>query len=69
MSSLTRARTYRGLAAACGLAQGMDFPATVAPFILRGITLFGIDSVHAPQAERDAAWKRRERACRRATSR
>ena len=49
---------HRGLVAACGLAQGMDFPATVAPFILRGITLFGIESVHAPPAERDAAWQR-----------
>jgi acrylyl-CoA reductase (NADPH) len=47
---------YRGLVAACGLAQSMEFPATVAPFILRGITLLGIDSVHAPHAERDAAW-------------
>ena len=47
-----------GLVAACGLAQGMDFPATVAPFILRGITLYGIESVHAPAAERDAAWAR-----------
>jgi acrylyl-CoA reductase (NADPH) len=48
---------YRGLVAACGLAQSMDFPATVAPFILRGVTLFGIDCVRAPQAERDAAWR------------
>ena len=49
---------YRGLVAACGLAQGLDFPATVAPFILRGVTLYGIDSVRAPQAERNAAWQR-----------
>jgi len=49
---------YRGLVAACGLAQGMDFPATVAPFILRGVSLLGIDSVRAPIAEREAAWKR-----------
>jgi acrylyl-CoA reductase (NADPH) len=48
----------RGLVAACGLAQGMDFPTTVAPFILRGITLFGIESVRAPQAARAAAWER-----------
>jgi acrylyl-CoA reductase (NADPH) len=41
---------------ACGLAQGMDFPATVAPFILRGITLAGIDSVYASQALREEAW-------------
>jgi len=49
---------YRGWVAACGLAQGMDFPATVAPFILRGVSLLGIDSVRAPIAEREAAWKR-----------
>ncbi len=49
---------YRGAVAACGLAQGMDFPASVAPFILRGITLYGIDSVMAPQAVRLEAWQR-----------
>ena len=49
---------YRGAVAACGLAQGMDFPATVAPFILRGVTLYGIDSVMAPKAVRLAAWER-----------
>jgi len=49
---------YRGAVAACGLAQGMDFPASVAPFILRGITLYGIDSVNAPQALRRQAWQR-----------
>ncbi|MBS0339238.1 MAG: oxidoreductase [Proteobacteria bacterium] len=49
---------YRGAVAACGLAQGMDFPASVAPFILRGITLYGIDSVMAPQALRREAWQR-----------
>jgi acrylyl-CoA reductase (NADPH) len=47
---------YRGAVAACGLAQGMDFPASVAPFILRGITLYGIDSVSAPLALREKAW-------------
>ena len=47
---------YGGALAACGLAQGMDFPATVAPFILRGVTLYGIDSVMAPRAKRIAAW-------------
>lgn len=47
---------YRGVVAACGLAQGMDFPATVAPFILRGVRLIGIDSVIAPRADREAAW-------------
>ncbi len=49
---------YGGAVAACGLAQGMDFPASVAPFILRGITLYGIDSVMAPLAKREAAWAR-----------
>ena len=49
---------YRGAVAACGLAQGMDFPASVAPFILRGVTLYGIDSVMAPQALRRQAWER-----------
>ena len=47
---------YGGAVAACGLAQGMDFPASVAPFILRGITLYGIDSVMAPLAKREQAW-------------
>ncbi len=49
---------YRGAVAACGLAGGMDFPATVAPFILRGITLYGIDSVMAPVELRKEAWER-----------
>lgn len=49
---------YGGAVAACGLAQGMDFPGSVAPFILRGITLYGIDSVMAPMALRRAAWDR-----------
>ena len=49
---------YRGAVAACGLAQGMDFPATVAPFILRGVTLYGIDSVMAPKPLREQAWAR-----------
>ena len=49
---------YRGAVAACGLAGGMDFPATVAPFILRGVTLYGIDSVMAPLALRQEAWAR-----------
>ncbi len=46
-----------GAVAACGLAQGMDFPATVAPFILRGITLYGINSVTVPRAKRIAAYE------------
>jgi acrylyl-CoA reductase (NADPH) len=49
---------YGGVVAACGLAQGADFPATVMPFILRGITLAGIDSVLAPLARRQLAWER-----------
>jgi len=49
---------YRGAVAACGLAGGMDFPATVAPFILRGVTLVGVDSVMAPMEERREAWTR-----------
>ncbi|WP_449121460.1 acrylyl-CoA reductase (NADPH) [Pseudomonas viridiflava] len=49
---------YRGIVAACGLAQGMDFPGSVAPFILRGVTLAGIDSVTRPQADRLEAWSR-----------
>lgn len=49
---------YGGTVAACGLAQGMDFPASVAPFILRGITLAGIDSVMRPLGDRITAWQR-----------
>jgi acrylyl-CoA reductase (NADPH) len=49
---------YRGVVAACGLAQGSDLPATVLPFILRNVTLAGIDSVNAPQAVRVEAWSR-----------
>jgi acrylyl-CoA reductase (NADPH) len=49
---------YNGAVAACGLAGGMDFPATVAPFILRGVSLLGIDSVMAPPRKRKAAWTR-----------
>ena len=49
---------YGGTVTACGLAQGMDFPATVAPFILRGVRLIGIDSVMCPQPRRQQAWQR-----------
>jgi acrylyl-CoA reductase (NADPH) len=49
---------YGGAVAACGLAQGMDFPATVAPFILRGVAQLGVDSVQAPLALREQAWAR-----------
>jgi acrylyl-CoA reductase (NADPH) len=48
---------YGGAVTACGLAQGMDLPASVAPFILRGVTLYGIDSVMAPMPRRVAAWE------------
>ena len=49
---------YGGVVAACGLAQGMDLPTTVMPFILRGVTLVGVDSVMAPLAKRQRAWDR-----------
>jgi acrylyl-CoA reductase (NADPH) len=53
--SMTR---YGGAVAACGLAQGMDLPGSVAPFILRGVSLLGVDSVMAPMALRAEAWSR-----------
>jgi acrylyl-CoA reductase (NADPH) len=53
--SMTR---YHGAVAACGLAGGMDLPASVMPFILRGVSLLGIDSVMCPIARRREAWKR-----------
>lgn len=49
---------YGGVVAACGLAQGMDLPASVAPFILRSVTLAGVDSVIRPTPERHVAWNR-----------
>jgi acrylyl-CoA reductase (NADPH) len=49
---------YGGAVAACGLAQGMDLPASVAPFILRGVALLGVDSVMAPMHLREQAWLR-----------
>jgi len=49
---------YGGTVTACGLAQGMDFPSSVAPFILRGIALIGVDSVMAPKTLREQAWAR-----------
>jgi acrylyl-CoA reductase (NADPH) len=55
--SMTR---YGGAVAACGLAGGMDLPASVAPFILRGVCLYGIDSVMCPIGRRREAWKRLE---------
>lgn len=58
LANVCAAIRYRGAVAACGLAGGMDFPVTVAPFILRGVTLYGIDSVMAPGALRLQAWSR-----------
>ena len=49
---------YRGVVAACGMASGMDLSGTVAPFILRGVTLAGVDSVLCPRADRLEAWRR-----------
>ncbi len=53
--SMTR---YHGAVAACGLAGGMDLPTSVAPFILRGVSLLGVDSVMCPQHLRREAWRR-----------
>ncbi len=58
LANICASTKYGGTIAACGLAQGMDFPASVAPFILRGIALKGIDSVMRPIADRVEAWER-----------
>jgi acrylyl-CoA reductase (NADPH) len=58
LANLCASMRYRGVVAACGLAGGMDLPATVAPFILRGVTLAGVDSVMCPREEREQAWQR-----------
>lgn len=58
LANVLAATRYGGAVAAYGLAGGMDLPATVAPFILRGVSLLGIDSVQAPRPRRLAAWKR-----------
>ena len=58
LANICASMKYGGTVAACGLAQGYDLPATVMPFILRGITLAGIDSVYHPRADRIAAWNR-----------
>lgn len=58
LANAIAATRYGGTVAACGLAQGMDLPGSVAPFILRGVTLAGIDSVMAPKAKRVEAWGR-----------
>jgi acrylyl-CoA reductase (NADPH) len=58
LANVCASMKYGGVVAACGLAQGMDFPATVAPFILRGVTLVGIDSVMNPVKDRLETWQR-----------
>jgi acrylyl-CoA reductase (NADPH) len=58
LANACAATKYGGAVAACGLAQGADFPATVMPFILRGVRLLGVDSVMAPKGPRMAAWAR-----------
>jgi acrylyl-CoA reductase (NADPH) len=58
LANLLSMTKYRGAIAACGLAAGMDLPTSVAPFILRGVCLLGIDSVMCPLALREIAWKR-----------
>jgi acrylyl-CoA reductase (NADPH) len=58
LANICASMRYWGTVAACGLAQGMEFPASVAPFILRGVTLAGIDSVMRPRQDRVDAWAR-----------
>ena len=58
LANLLSMTKYGGAVAACGLAGGMDLPASVAPFILRGVSLLGIDSVHCPSKLRVEAWQR-----------
>ena len=60
LANLLAMTRYGGAVAACGLAGGMDLPASVAPFILRGVCLYGIDSVMCPLPRRQEAWKRLE---------
>ena len=61
LASVLAATRYRGAVAACGLAGGADLPATVIPFILRNVSLLGVDSVQCPTDVRRAAWARLER--------
>ena len=61
LANLLAMTRYGGAVAACGLAGGMDLPASVAPFILRGVCLYGIDSVMCPLERRREAWKRLEK--------
>lgn len=58
LASVISQIAYGGAVAACGLAQSMDLPTSVAPFIMRGVSLLGIDSVQAPRRRRLAAWQR-----------
>jgi acrylyl-CoA reductase (NADPH) len=58
LANVCASAKYRGVVTACGLAGGMDLPASVAPFILRGVTLAGVDSVMCPKADRLVAWQR-----------
>ena len=58
LANICATTKYGGTVAACGLAQGFDFPSTVMPFILRGVTLTGIDSVNRPKEDRIEAWNR-----------
>jgi acrylyl-CoA reductase (NADPH) len=58
LAGVLRSIAYRGAVAACGLAGGTNLPTTVLPFILRGVSLIGIDSVRAPQDERAKVWSR-----------
>jgi len=58
LANICASLKYGGVVTACGLAQGMDLPASVAPFILRGVSLMGIDSVMRPKADRVEAWDR-----------
>lgn len=58
LANVLAATSYQGAVAACGLAGGMDLPTSVAPFILRGVSLLGIDSVQMPMPRRRQAWER-----------
>jgi acrylyl-CoA reductase (NADPH) len=58
LANVIAATQYGGAVAACGLAQGLDLPASVAPFILRGVSLLGVESVYMPMPRRLQAWDR-----------
>ena len=58
LANVLASTKYGGAVAACGLAGGMDLPASVAPFILRGVSLLGIESVYMPMTRRRQAWER-----------